>query len=123
MISYQIYKLLHYAGIMMLFAGLGGILISHYASAAGIKGKAKMLAMMSHGVGLIFILVAGFGMLARLGITGGLPGWIYAKLAVWLFLGAAATLAKRKASNAWMFLALFVFAGVTSAYLAMYKPF
>ncbi|MGE0632348.1 MAG: hypothetical protein AB7O96_08075 [Pseudobdellovibrionaceae bacterium] len=123
MISYQVYKLLHYAGIMMLFAGLGGILISHYASAAGIKGKAKMLAMVAHGVGLIFILVAGFGMLARLGMTDGLPGWIYAKLVIWLFLGAAATLARKKASSAWFMLALFVLAGVGSAYMALYKPF
>lgn len=122
MISYQVYKLMHFAGIMMVFLGLGGVLISHMASSAGAKGKAKFLAMTSHGLGLLLILVGGFGMLARLGIISGLPGWAYAKLGIWLFLGAATVLARKKANMGWGLWLIFIIGGVAAAHLALFKP-
>jgi hypothetical protein len=122
MLSYQIYKLAHFAGIMMLFIGLGGLLVSAYAGHANLKSRAKILAFTFHGLGLLLILVGGFGMLARLGLVNGLPVWIYIKLLLWLTMGIAVSLAKRSTKAAWLNALLFVGIGVSSAALALYKP-
>lgn len=120
MISLQVYRLIHFLGILLLFIGLGGILISHF-SGATLKKGAKIMAMASHGVGLFLIILGGFGMLARLGITDGLPGWIYAKLAIWVYFGAAIVLVKKRAG--WMAWAALLVVGMAAPFLAIYKPF
>ena len=123
MISYQIYKIIHVTGIVLLYMGLGGILLVS-ASGGAIKGKAKLLGMVGHGVGLVFILVSGFGMLARLGIIqGGMPGWVYAKLVIWGLAGIFVSVAKRKAQHAGTVFVLFMALATTAAYVAIYKPF
>lgn len=123
MISYQVYKIIHITGIALLYMGLGGILLAS-ASSGAIKGKAKLLGMVGHGVGLVFILVSGFGMLARLGIIqGGMPGWVYAKLVIWGLAGIFVSVAKRKAQHAGTVFVLFMALATTAAYVAIYKPF
>jgi hypothetical protein len=122
MFSYQIYKLLHFSGLAMAFLGLGGIMLHHYSNHDNLKAKAKILAFSLHGVGLLFMLTGGFGMLARLGLVNGLPGWVYAKLALWLLLGAMVGFAKRM-KNAWIVSFMLVSIVVFSATLALYKPF
>lgn len=119
MISYAVYKMVHYVGIFLLVFGLGGVLISHLAGFS-LKGKAKFLGFLTHGLGMFLVLLGGFGMLARLGITSGLPGWIYAKLGIWLLLGLAISLAKRKPSY---FLSVVIITLLSLApYVAIYKP-
>ena len=122
MIPYQIYKLLHFAGLAMAFLGIGGIMIHHFSNHDTLKAKAKILAFSLHGVGLLFMLIGGFGMLARLGLINGLPGWVYAKLALWLLLGAMVGFAKRM-KNAWILSFILIAVVVTAAGFALYKPF
>lgn len=119
MFSYQTYKMLHYLGFMLLFFGFGGVLIPHIA---GIKleGKPRMVAFITHGLGMLFLLVAGFGMLARLQLDG-IPPWIHVKLAVWLILGVAIGLAKRMPS--WLLLVAILAIGLIAPYMAIFKPF
>jgi hypothetical protein len=92
--SYQVYKLLHVLGIMLLFFGFGGVLIPNL-SGFKLAGKAKLIAFITHGLGMLLLLVAGFGLLAKLGLDG-IPGWVIVKLIVWLLLGVGIALAKRK---------------------------
>lgn len=122
MISYQVYKIIHITGIALLYMGLGGILLAS-ASSGAVKGKAKMLGMIGHGVGLVFLLVSGFGMLARLGLVNGMPNWVYAKLIIWGIAGVFVSVAKRKAQMAGTIFVLFTALATTAAYVAIYKPF
>jgi uncharacterized membrane protein len=120
--SLETYKILHIAGLILLFFGLSAALTLKLAGAP-FEGRAKKLAMMTHGIGLVVMLVAGFGMLAKLGIMGNMPGWVYAKIAIWVILGGSIALAKRKGQIGWPLMILFVGLGVTAAWLAIAKPF
>jgi hypothetical protein len=115
--SYQFYKMLHVLGIMLLFFGFGGVLIPHL-SGYKLAGKAKMMAFVTHGVGMLLLLVAGFGLLAKLGLDG-IPGWIIIKLVVWFLLGIGIALARRKPSFL-SFMILLALAMV-APYVAIFK--
>lgn len=122
MISYPVYKLVHYLGLFMVVTALTG---GAFAAAQGqyLDHPWRKKAAMVHGIGLFLVLLGGFGMLARLGMTSGLPGWIHFKLAVWAGLAALMIVVKRiprAAAIAWgATLALAWLAG----YVALYKPF
>lgn len=120
--SFETYKIIHLGGLLLLFFGLSGAVTLKMAGAP-FTGPAKKMAFMTHGIGLLLMLLGGFGMLARLGIMGNLPGWVYGKLVIWLTLGGAITLAKRKGQIGWPLMVLFVGLGVTAAWLAIMKPF
>jgi len=119
---YEFYKVLHLTGLILLFSGLMGLLMVKM-TAGQLAGSTKKLIFISHGVGLLFILVSGFGLLARLGLVRELPHWIYIKLAIWLYFGGAIALIQRKAEKLGkplylMFLVVFILA----ASVAIYKP-
>lgn len=120
--SYEFYKVLHVLGIMTLFFGFGGVLIAAYAKIT-LTGGPHRMAFVTHGIGLALILISGFGMAARLGLVGGLPGWVHAKLGIWLALGGAIALAKRKGSIGWPIAILLLGVGTTAAFIAINKPF
>lgn len=115
--SYQFYKLLHILGIMLLFFGFGGVLIPHL-SGHNLTGKAKMMAFVTHGIGMLLLLVAGFGLLAKLGLDS-IPGWVIIKIVVWFFLGIGIALARRKPSFV-SFLILLALAMI-APYVAIFK--
>lgn len=120
---YEFYKILHVIGLILLFSGL--------SSAVGLKmagvpfqGATKKMAFITHGVGLFFMLVAGFGMMARLGMMAApTPGWVWAKIGIWLLLGLSISIAKIKGQIGWPLIVLFAGLGATAAWLAVYKPF
>jgi hypothetical protein len=114
MISYNIYKLFHLVSIFGLFLSLG-------CAAVLEKAQSRWTAPV-HGVSLVLILTAGFGMLARLGVHGALPGWVIGKLVVWLVLGASIALAKRKVLPLGAYLVLITALGGLAAGLALWKP-
>lgn len=97
MISHSAYWYMHIFGIGLLILAVGGV--SLHAMSGGTKATSggRGIAAASHGVGLLLILVAGFGMLARLGIVqGGLPGWVWAKLVTWTLIGGLFMVPYRK---------------------------
>lgn len=120
--SYGFYKVLHLVSIMALYLALGAM-IFHMMSGGSKKFPKKKFLMITHGVALFFILLAGFGLLARLSIVQmPWPLWVWLKLAVWLSLGGITTLIYRKpkiAATLWVI--TFVLGGL-AAYLANYKP-
>lgn len=119
--SFEFYKIMHLLGIYMLFFGFGGVLLLAY-SGHGFSGRKKLLAFISHGLGLLLMLISGFGMAARLGYMGALPTWIYYKLAIWLLLGVVISVLKRKGTIGWPLFVLLLGLGVSSAYLGIFKP-
>lgn len=120
--SYQFYKFLHLIGIVMTIAALAGMSL-HVASGGTKDYAGRKMAAILHGLGLTITLVAGFGLLARLGLMGGMPGWAIAKLIVWVILGGLPALIYRKPKQAKMFWYLIILFAALNAYLAIYKPF
>jgi hypothetical protein len=120
-VSYALYKVLHLLGVMLLFLSLGG------AAAAGLGGvgrepRVRKLLSATHGVALVILLVAGFGLLARLGLRWPFPGWAWAKIAIWVLLGGALALTTRRPSLARLAWLLAPVLGLAAALLAIYKP-
>lgn len=123
MLNYEIYKLFHLFGIIMLFVSVGGVML--YALNGGTKtdNTWRKTAAITHGFGLVFILVAGFGLLARVGISWPWPGWVFVKLIIWLVLGGVTGLIYklgRAGTGLWYVVILL---GVIAAYMAIFKPF
>jgi len=122
--SYEFYKILHFLGIMLLFTSLGGLVLQSWLSKPDgpLPGAKKMLAI-SHGVALLIIFVAGFGLMAKKGLmSGGWPLWIFVKLGVWLVLGAALGFIRRKPDLAKLWFFLVPILGAIAAAFAVTQP-
>jgi len=120
MFSYELYKWVHIAGILMVFLAFGGAIFKDTTPAVTPDSSRRVLSIL-HGVGLLLVLVAGFGMLARLGLTSEIPGWIWAKLGIWLVLGAWIALSLRKKLPRSVLIAGAIGLGVAAAALALWK--
>ena len=118
MISLSVYKILHLFGIMLMFSALGAVIVATVAGEA--NPRLRKLAGMAHGIALVLILVAGFGMLARLGLNGPWPLWVWLKLTIWLVFGAATVLVRRLGERAGWLLVLLPVLGGVAAWLAIY---
>jgi hypothetical protein len=124
MIPYLAYKLIHLFGIFLTVASLGGAAI--HAANAGTRQASLTRGLVSagHGIGLFLVLLGGFGMLARLElVSSGLPGWIWAKLVIWLILGGLVVLAYRRPQFARAVFLAVPTLGLLAALLALTKPF
>ena len=123
MISHAAYLYMHILGIGLLMLAIGGV--SLHAMSGGTKETSggRRLTAASHGLGLLLILTAGFGMLARLGVMhGGLPGWVWAKLTIWVIIGGLFMVPYRKpnlAAPVWIAAAALM---LCAAWLAHAKP-
>ncbi len=120
MIPFEVYKALHYVAVFAVVLALGG---------AGFLGFTDQLrqhpwrkaAAIAHGVGILLILVSGFGMLARLGLTSGLPSWVVAKLGVLVFVGVSLILIKRLPKTMGVWMLLIVLSLSFAAYMGSFK--
>ena len=124
MFSHAFYNVVHIIGIVLAMSALGGMAVHALNGGTRQTNRARALLGAVHGVGVLLILVGGFGMLARLGFRHGasFPGWIWVKLAVWVTVTALPALAYRRPALARpVFLALPVLGGL-AAYMAIYKP-
>lgn len=104
-------KTLHLAGVIGLFTSLGATLLG---------GSGKKGASILHGISLIFILLIGFAMLKKPPMG---QSWWMIKIGLWLFIGAAPALAKRKVLPSSVVLVLCIAAAVAAAWLGLRKPF
>lgn len=104
-------KTLHLAGVFALFASLGATMLG----ASNKKGNAIL-----HGISLVVILLIGFAMLKKPPMD---QYWWMAKLGLWLFIGAAPALSKRKVLPTPAVLGLTIAAATAAAYLGLAKPF
>ena len=114
---HSFYLVLHLLGIFLLTLAIGGTLAKKQS---GDNSPVRLLAML-HGFGLFFLLLAGFGLVARLGISWPFPTWIWLKILVWLAFGAFPTLSKRLSVNVAWIVAIVIF--ICAAVLGVYKPF
>lgn len=118
MLSLSFYKVAHLFGIMLMFSALGALVV---AAAGDADPRLKKLGGMAHGIALVLILVAGFGLIARQGFAGGWPLWIWLKLLIWLLFGAATVVARKAGARAGWLLVLLPVLGAVAAWLAIYR--
>lgn len=120
--SYQVYKVMHLFGVLTLLFTLGSAYLLSAFDINIIKKHKKAINIV-HGVSLMVALTGGFGLLARIGIKGGFPGWVWVKIIIWLLFGAAtAILFKKPQARKAMYLVIpaLSFAAI---FMAVYKPF
>ena len=123
MFSYQFYKTFHIIGAFTLMAMLGGIAVHVLNGGTRQSNAGRALLAALHGVALVVMLVAGFGLMARLNMMQtGWPGWVYVKLGVWILMGGMGTIIYRKPSMAKAILVLLPLLGGLAVYMAVYKP-
>jgi hypothetical protein len=109
--DYLMLQTLHIAGAIGLFTSLGATLLA---------GSGKKSASIIHGISLLLILLVGFAMLKKPPMD---QSWWMIKIGLWLFLGVAPVLARRKVLPAWLVLAISIAAAVAAAWLGLRKPF
>lgn len=91
MISYEFYKVVHLFSIVLMLTGLS---ISFF------EVKSKSVKILT-GIGTLFTLVGGMGLLARLGINHGeaWPVWVKAKMTIWFIIGIGGAVVARRFSS------------------------
>ena len=87
------YQVLHIVGISMVFLGYGALLARSMAAPENVS--VRKLGSITSGIGLLLILVAGFGLVAKLGYNY-TETWILVKFVIWLLLGGLIVLINRK---------------------------
>ncbi|MCA9709469.1 MAG: hypothetical protein KDK70_26750 [Myxococcales bacterium] len=123
MLPTEFYKVLHVLGILLLFATLGGLAVLGLRGGDDREvGSLRKQLTIGHGVAMLMVFVAGFGMMARLGIMSGWPTWIYIKIALWLVLGAAVALVRRVPEMGRVWLVLLPLVGAAAAWVAFTHP-
>jgi hypothetical protein len=105
----------HIAAAVGVFAGLGAII-------AASDERTRKLASALQGISLLLLLLVGLHLLfsQQLVKTG---GWWHAKIVIWLILGAAPALVKRKVMPPGVVLAVCLLLGAVAAFLGLQKPF
>ncbi len=88
----EFYRITHLVGLMLLFMGLGAM----YLGTKGDGGRRSAMGFALHGLGVVAMLVAGFGLLPSKGVSWPWPGWVWIKVSVWLVLALLPLLVKRK---------------------------
>lgn len=121
--DYSVYKILHILGIALVFAGLGGRALGARGGLNRDTDPNRKLAAALHGGGMFLVLLGGFGMLARLGLASAMPGWVHAKIGVWVLIGLALALPYRKPGAAVPVLLGGVALAGVAAWIAASKPF
>ena len=118
--SYDFYKIIHLLGISLVVMAVGGMLLHTINGGTKVSNTFRKGAMITHGIGLLLVLVGGFGLLARLGIHA-IPLWAAGKLVIWLVFGALAGIAYKPnlARKLWVAVPALV---VAAAALAVMKP-
>ena len=105
------YKIIHLTGISVLALGVGGMM------AGGEKRKTFAILQ---GIGLLVMLVSGFGLLAKLGL--GYPHFAIVKTVLWLLIGALPVIFRKlKTPLPACILISLILVGIM-AYLGVVKP-
>jgi len=92
--SYNFYNFIHLFGVILLLLGYGALLAR--AVLAPDNKSVRFWGAIIGGIGLLFLLVAGFGMQAKGGF--GWPLWILLKIVIWVLLGGALSFINKKPS-------------------------
>ncbi len=114
--SYPFYNFLHLFGVILLLLGYGALLVRVVLQPE--NRSIRILGGVIAGVGLLLLLVSGFGMQAK--GAWGWPLWLILKIVVWLLLGLFLSFINRMPDwNKALWVGVVVLAGL-SAWLAIF---
>lgn len=118
---YETYRLIHFFGIFLILVALGSA--THHVIAGGTKqtDPFRRGIMITHGVGMLLVLLGGFGALAKLGIHG-LPVWAICKLVIWLIFGGLIAVVYKKPQYARAIWFIIPMLALLSGIFAAFKP-
>ena len=105
------YQVLHIIGISMVFLGYGALLARSMAAPENVS--VRKLGSITSGIGLLLILVAGFGLVAKL--DNYTETWILVKFVIWLIFGGLIVLINRKPQLAMLLWCLLIALSATAA--------
>lgn len=117
-VSYELFQILHIFGIVLLFMSIGALAFHGLAGGTRETNPARGLVAATHGLGVLLLIVAGFGML-HTKYGGALPGWVHPKLLVWLVLAAAPSILGRSPGAARVFWLLAPLLALGAAYFGL----
>jgi hypothetical protein len=123
--SYEFYKVLHLLGVLVLFVALGGLSVNVLRGGTDTEAKPVRKSLsITHGVALLVVFVAGFGLMARTNIAMGTvwPLWIWVKVGVWVALGASVVLIRRTPGMGRLWLYVLPLVGAVAAFMCVTKP-
>lgn len=120
--TFETFKILHLAGFIFLFFGLGGLLSAAY-SGVSLSKAARILNLSLHGLGILLIIVSGFGMLRASGHSGPPPTWITSKLLIWIYFAASVLIIKFRGKLGIPLTIAFMIAGIAATGLGVLKSF
>lgn len=118
-----IYLLIHLIGIFMLLLALGGAILHAMNGGTRSTNPRRREVALSHGFGMLFTLIGGFGALAKMGIHWPLPMWVILKFIIWVLLGAMLGWIYMKPQTAKLHWLITVLLAASAGYLAILKPF
>lgn len=110
----ETYKVAHLLGLLVLALGLGAIL-------NGPRDSKPKIGMAMHGIGLLLLLIAGFGTLAKQNIEI-TTSWVLCKLLIWCTFGAMPFFVNKPFFPRLLAWALVIALAGGSAYLGVLKP-
>ena len=113
--SLLFYKFLHVFTMLAATTVVGALI-------AGASGGFRRGLVAVHGTAMLVLLVAGFGALAKLGVNG-LPGWVIAKVLIWVIIGAIIVPARKMPALKGVWIGVTVVLSAAATWLALYKPF
>ncbi|MFP4351672.1 MAG: hypothetical protein ACLFRP_03340 [Puniceicoccaceae bacterium] len=114
--SYSFYNFLHLLGLILVLPGYGALLAR--AVLAPENRPLRIWGAVLGGVGLLLLLVAGFGMQAK--GDWGWPLWILLKIGTWGLLGASLTLIDKKPGLNWFAWIAVIGISALSAWLGIF---
>ena len=124
MISYFVYKLLHFLGMFTLVIILAAASMHVLRGGTRLDNPYRKGFAIAHGIASFLVILGGFGMLARLNVMhGALPNWVIAKLVIWALLSGAIAFVYRGPGFARALLFGMPVVVVIAAAIALYKPF
>ena len=111
----ELYRVLHVAGIILMFMGFGAMFFGARRSGGGLP----VMGLALHGAGALIVLVAGFGLHAR---TGGVwHPWLIGKVAIWVLLGVLPFAVRRKIVPGMLAWVVAAALGITAVALVFYN--
>jgi uncharacterized membrane protein len=116
----RVYLFLHLLGVLLLFGSLGALTFHVMNGGDRATNPSRKLIMMTHGISLVIILIAGVGLLHR-GFGTFADGWVHAKLGIWLVLGASPAIIYRVPKAAKMLWFVLPLLGGFAFYFARFK--
>jgi hypothetical protein len=124
MLSPIAYKVIHLLGVLMVFLSLGGLCLHAMNGGTKESNTRHRLVAITYGVGLLLIPAAGFGWLGSSEtMQGGMPGWVWAKIGIWLVIGGLLVLPYRKPHLGRTLWFVGPLLGALAALIAITKPF